>query len=147
MKYCNKCKNEKEIEDFSKNSRNPLYNLIVSIRCSISNNFRCGGFTKSKRTENILGCTFFEFKIYIESKFELWMNWDNKGLYNGEFNYGWDIDHITPSSSAKTLEDVIKLNHYTNLQPLCSKINRDIKRGSNVLTVNKTSNISKISLK
>ena len=24
--------------------------------------------------------------------------------------------------------DVIKLNHYTNLQPLCSKINRDVKR-------------------
>jgi len=29
-----------------------------------------------------------------------------------------------------TEEDVIKLNHYTNLQPLCSKINRDIKRGN-----------------
>jgi len=27
-----------------------------------------------------------------------------------------------------TEEDIIKLNHYTNLQPLCSKINRDIKK-------------------
>ena len=25
-------------------------------------------------------------------------------------------------------EDILKLNHYTNLQPLCSKINRDIKK-------------------
>jgi len=106
----------------------PLYNLIVSIRCSISNNFRCGGFTKSKRTENILGCTFFEFKIYIESKFELWMNWDNKGLYNGEFNYGWDIDHIIPISTGKNVEDMYRLNHFTNLQPLCSKTNREIKK-------------------
>lgn len=60
------------------------------------------------------------------------MNWENRGLYNGELNYGWDIDHIIPLSSARTEEDVIRLNHYTNLQPLCSKMNRDIKR-SNVI--------------
>ena len=56
------------------------------------------------------------------------MNWENRGLFNGEINYGWDIDHIIPLSTAKTKEDLIKLNHYTNLQPLCSKINRYIKK-------------------
>jgi len=57
------------------------------------------------------------------------MNWDNQGLYSkNRFNIGWDLDHIIPISSAKTEEDVIRLNHYTNFQPLCSKINRDIKR-------------------
>jgi len=56
------------------------------------------------------------------------MNWDNRGLYNGEFNYGWDIDHIVPLSTATTEEELIKLCHYTNTQPLCSKINRDIKK-------------------
>ena len=56
------------------------------------------------------------------------MNWENKGLYNGTFNFGWDIDHIIPLSSASCKEDIIRLNHYTNLQPLCSKINREIKR-------------------
>ena len=25
-------------------------------------------------------------------------------------------------------EEILNLNHYTNLQPLCSKINRDIKK-------------------
>ena len=83
---------------------------------------------KKTKTFEILGCTFEEFKIYLESKFDSWMTWENRGLYNGELNYGWDIDHILPSSLAKTEEDVTKLNHYTNLQPLCSKINRDIKR-------------------
>jgi hypothetical protein len=29
---------------------------------------------------------------------------------------------------SNTEEDVFKLNHYTNLQPLCSYINRNIKR-------------------
>lgn len=86
---------------------------------------------KNNKTEIILGCSFEEFKLYLESKFEDWMNWENRGLYNGEFNYGWDIDHIIPLSIAKSEEELIKLNHYTNLQPLCSKINRDIK--SNIL--------------
>ena len=56
------------------------------------------------------------------------MSWDNYGLYNGELNYGWDIDHIIPVSVAMDEEGVINLNHYTNLQPLCSKVNRHIKR-------------------
>ena len=56
------------------------------------------------------------------------MTWENRGLYNGELYYGWDIDHKIPLSSATTEDDVIKLNHFTNLQPLCSKINRDIKK-------------------
>jgi len=75
-----------------------------------------------------LGCSFEEFKIYLESKFEDWMTWENKGLYNGYLNYGWDIDHKIPISSATTEEEMIKLNHYTNLQPLCSYTNRYIKR-------------------
>jgi len=66
-------------------------------------------------------------KEFSESKFEYWMTWENRGLYNGELNYGWDIDHIIPISSAKNEEEIIKLSHYTNLQPLCSKINRNIK--------------------
>ena len=60
------------------------------------------------------------------------MTWENHGLYNGELNYGWDIDHIIPFSSAKTEEDIIKLSHYTNLQPLCSKFNRYLKRDNYV---------------
>ena len=55
------------------------------------------------------------------------MNWENYGKYNGELNYGWDIDHIIPLSSAKSEEEVYKLNYYSNLQPLCSYTNRYIK--------------------
>lgn len=57
------------------------------------------------------------------------MSWENYGLYeSGVLEYGWDIDHIIPVSKAKDEEELIKLNHYTNLQPLCSFINRDIKK-------------------
>ncbi len=52
----------------------------------------------------------------------------NHGKYNGELNYGWDMDHIIPMASAKNEEEVIRLNHYTNFQPLDSYENRVIKR-------------------
>ncbi len=94
----------------------------------IYESFKNNGYSKSSRTKTILGCTFEEFKSYLESKFENWMTWENRGLYNGELSYGWDIDHIIPISSAITESDVLLLNHYTNLQPLCSYTNRYIKR-------------------
>ena len=106
----------------------PLYKLIRNTRSLIGNSIRKNGYRKSSKTFEILGCTFEQFKEHLESQFESWMNWDNYGLYNGELNYGWDIDHIIPSSSALTVEDIVGLNNYTNLQPLCSKVNRDEKR-------------------
>ena len=107
-----------------------VFKLKKSLTNSISKIFKTNNYTKKSRTFEILGCSYDEFLIYLESKFEPWMNWDNKGLYNGELNYGWDIDHIIPTSSATTEEELINLCHYSNLQPLCSKINRDIKKAS-----------------
>jgi hypothetical protein len=103
-----------------------LFTIKEKIRSTIRKSLKKNG----KKTHDILGCSYNDFKIYLESKFEHWMNWENRGLYNGDFDYGWDIDHIIPISSAKTEEELIKLNHYTNLQPLCSKLNRDIKRAN-----------------
>jgi hypothetical protein len=94
----------------------------------LNSNIKKQGYTKKGRSHEILGCSYEEFKEHLESKFEPWMSWDNRGLYNGKTNYGWDVDHIIPLSSAITEEDVVKLNHFTNLQPLCSYINRVIKR-------------------
>ena len=121
---------KKRISSYIKRRKSecPIFKFNYSIRMSLSKCFKRNGYTKKSRTHEILGCSFEEFKIYIESKFEPWMTWDNRGLYNGELNYGWDIDHKDPISLAKTEEDIIRLNHYTNLQPLCSKINRDIKK-------------------
>ena len=109
-----------------------LFKLKGNIRCLIYQSLKRNGFSKRSKTYEILGCTFEEFKLYLESKFEPWMNWDNRGSVNGKpptgENQCWDIDHIKPSSIATTEEEVIKLNHYTNLQPMCSYTNRWIKR-------------------
>lgn len=105
-----------------------LFRISRSIRSRISKSIKRQNFRKYTTTSEILGCSFSEFKLYIESKFEPWMNWSNRGLYNGKLNYGWDLDHIIPVSEAKNEKDIIKLNHYTNFQPLCSKTNRDLKK-------------------
>jgi hypothetical protein len=116
-------------EAYYEKIKDPFFKIKESIRSIIRRAFSVKSIRKNNRSESILGCSYLDFKVYIESKFESWMTYDNYGKYNGENNFGWDIDHIIPISSAKTEEDVIKLNHYTNLQPLCSRINRDVKRG------------------
>lgn len=127
--------NKEKIKVINRNYKNKrlkndnLFKLRHNIGNLIRNSFRCK-FNKNSKTIEILGCTYEEFKEHLESLWQHWMNWDNYGLYNGEPNYGWDIDHIIPQSSVNTEEELIKLNHYTNLQPLCSFINRNIKKSN-----------------
>ncbi len=109
-----------------------LFALKESIKRNIRMSFVRKKISKNNKTYEILGCTFEDFKKHIESQFQSWMNWENKGKYNGEFNFGWDLDHIIPISSANTEEDIKKLNYYKNFQHLCSKINRDIKKNGTV---------------
>lgn len=118
---------KKKWTDEQMSNKDSLHYLKYKTRNIISQSFKRKGINKKSKTEDILGCSYQEFKIYLESKFESWMNWNNKGLYNGTSNYGWDIDHIIPLSNANTEEEIIKLCHYTNLQPLCSYYNRHIK--------------------
>jgi hypothetical protein len=98
------------------------------IRHRISESLKSFGSKKNNKTVDIVGCSIEDLKLYLESKFESCMTCENYCKYNGEFNYGWNIDHIIPLSSAKTEEELIRLNHYTNLQPLCSYVNRYIKK-------------------
>lgn len=122
---------EKRRENHLKRMEDPLYKLKVSFSRRLNKLIKRVEFDKSTNKPyylDKLGCSFEEFKIYLESKFEDWMTWENYGKYNGELNYGWDIDHIIPLSKAMTENDIYQLSHYTNLQPLCSRTNRDIKK-------------------
>ena len=95
----------------------PLYRFNKNTRSLIYKSFKkCNdSFKKNDNTENILGCSIKEFQLYLQNKFTYGMSLDNYGK--------WHIDHIIPISSAKIEEDVIKLNHYTNLQPLWAEDN------------------------
>jgi len=95
------------------------FKMIENTRSLIRNAFKRIFTTKSKKTLEILGCTFNEFKIHLEKQFNDKMNWDNQGNY-------WVMDHIKPIALAKNEQDVILLNHYTNFQPM-EKIENIIK--------------------
>ena len=122
----------------------PTFRMITRVRKRFRDIFKTKSFSKYK--EKIIGCTASFLREHIEAQFTSEMTWENYGKYNGELNHGWDIDHITPISSAKTEEDVIRLNHYSNLRPLCSYTNRCVKK-DNIITVNKVGNISALSIK
>jgi len=121
--------NKKVINDKYTHRRkvDELFRLKENIRNLIKNSLKFRNFIKKSKTQDILCCTNLEFKCHIESQWEDWMNWDNYGRYNGEYDYGWDLDHIIPLSSGVSESDIIKLNHFTNIQPLCSYVNRVIK--------------------
>jgi hypothetical protein len=153
MKICSKCKVEKSFDSFrirkdrkigyrssckecdykyerinrkeyynnyQKNKRKTdnLYNISFNIRCSIAQSFKraCNGkYIKSNKSEDILGCTLDFFMKYISSQFKNGMSFERINEIH--------LDHIIPISSAKNEEDIIRLNHYTNFQPLWAKDN------------------------
>jgi hypothetical protein len=107
------------------------FKLKKHIGSLIRNSIKQKGFKKLTRSEQILGCTYDEFRTHLESLWQPWMNWENygnpiDGVY--EINKTWDIDHIIPTSTAKDEIELLQLHNYRNLQPLCSYNNRFIKR-------------------
>jgi hypothetical protein len=140
--YCLDCHNKrgrkrrvsKEVRDKEYEQQNirrktdHKFRFILSVRSCVRMSIKGKGYSKNTKTYQILGCDKETFMNYIESKWESWMTWENYGLYNGELNYGWDLDHIVPMASGSNYDEIMKLNHYTNFQPLCSKTNRYVKR-------------------
>jgi len=94
---------------------NEIIRLSGNYRHRTYQAFKSFGFSKNSKTMTMLGCDWDYLKSYIENKFIGDMNWDNYGE--------WHIDHIKPLCSAGNKEDLIKLCHYTNLQPLWAKDN------------------------
>lgn len=105
-----------------KRRTDPLYRSIEAARGMIRGSISRMGYTKKAKSTTILGCSFPQFKKHIEEKFVDGMTWLNHGE--------WHIDHIKPLSTANTEEEVLKLNHYTNLQPLWAV--KNLQKGDNV---------------
>lgn len=86
-----------------------LYRIKWKFREALRSAFRRIKANKPAKTETLLGCSWEEARLNIESKFLPGMSWDNHGK--------WHIDHIRPVSNFMTNE-VHKMNHINNLQPL-----------------------------
>ena len=117
---------EKHSEYFiKKRNESEVFKLKDNIRRRINHFFKNKLLTKNNKTFNIVGCSPEFLKEHLEKQFKDGMSWDNYGLY------GWHIDHIIPLSSAETEDEIYKLCHYTNLQPLWAEEN--LSKGSKII--------------
>lgn len=110
----------------------PLFKLKIALRGRTGTILKHKGYKKNTKTETILGASFDICKLHIEKKFTKGMNWSNYGKGEGR----WNIDHKIPLASANTEEDLIKLCHYTNLQPLWETEN--MKKSDKILPIQTT---------
>lgn len=139
-RICNHCKEHKPINEFKDNTckpcgkeyrrinilpnelkrmrerykKDPLFKLDYLIRAYIYGALK--GKPKSKRTNDILGISYKEFRQYIEDRFEDWMSWDNHGIGEGK----WALQHIIPREFAINEKEIYLINHYKNFIPMCA---------------------------
>jgi hypothetical protein len=95
-------------------NNDPLVRLKQNIRCTINQSFKNKGFVKEKNYLEILQCDF-----------DFLNEWLNNQASNGN-TYGIgsiQIDHVIPISLAKTEDETLLLNHYSNLQLLSKNEN------------------------
>lgn len=123
--YKNQYQNNKEYRikwENDKYKSNPQHKLKNNLRCRLNSILSKQKVYKNNTTIKYLGCSLDEYKLYLESRFQNDMNWNNHGIL-------WEVDHIIPCSSFDlSIEDnIYKCFNYTNTQPLYKSINRSKK--------------------
>ena len=108
---------------YQRRMKDPLFQLKRRIRKRTYTSFRVNNWYKTKSTSVYLGTDYETFYNYIEKLFIDGMSWERLNEIH--------IDHIIPLSSANTEEELIKLCHYTNLQPLWAEDN--LRKGSKII--------------
>lgn len=105
------------IRKYNRQRHHKTYYFDLNLRIKINLRARLykalKGIAKSRRTAELLGCSIESFRIYLESKFEPGMSWQNYGLY-------WHIDHIMPCAifDLSKPEHQKRCFHFSNMQPL-----------------------------
>lgn len=104
----------------NRRANNPIARMANSMRRSIRRYLDAGQKGEMSSFE-IIGCSKDDLRKHLESKFRDGMTWQNYGKH-------WHIDHIVPLISAKSSDEIKRLCHWTNLQPLTAFEN--ISKGS-----------------
>ena len=113
--------NREKINEYVRNRRkmDPVLRATCNLRRRLYDFCKHSRLNKNFKTMDSVGLTSTEFKSYIESLFLDGMSWYNYGRGADK----WAIDHIKPLRTATTVDELFKLNHYTNLQPLWNSEN------------------------
>lgn len=114
---------QKSRKQYFNNKNNVFYMTKRRISGLIRATLKLQNVKKESKTIDILGCSYEYFKTHIEKQFTEGMNWDKFSEIH--------IDHIIPMASAKTVDEIYSLNHFTNLRPMWALDN--IKKGSKIM--------------
>ena len=93
------------------------------MRSRLRNLYNKKNWLKTNKTLDLVGCSVEFLREHLERQFKDGMSWDNCG--------SWHIDHIIPLSSANNSEEMNKLCHYSNLQPLWAYDN--LRKGNKII--------------
>ena len=105
--------------------RRERYNTDVNFKISMTLRGGCSRIIKRSnkkhcKTMDLLDCSVKFVREWLESQFTEDMTWENHASY-------WEIDHFLPVAcfDLSNLEEQMKCFHWTNLQPLEKKRNRN----------------------
>lgn len=107
---------------------NPMHVIQMRVRSRFANAMKRRGWSKDSPMQSIVGCSWHELVSHIESLFLPNMTWDNRDK--------WHIDHIVPLCTATNEEEVKRLCHWKNLQPLW--IEDNLRKGGNYVRLSST---------
>lgn len=105
-------------------SSDPLFKAVATLRRRLNKAIKSNQWSHSGSFQSYIGCSQEQFFAHIQSKFKPGMTWENHGIN------GWHLDHIIPLSSAKSLDELYALSHFSNIQPLWAIDN--IKKSDNM---------------
>ena len=110
--YCEKHKPERRAYQQVRRDTDTQFRLSLNLRRALNRAIE-RNFKKGKTVQR-LGCSIEFLRQHLESMFQPGMTWENRSPTS------WHIDHIKPMVDFDLTdeEQVLRVCHYTNLQPL-----------------------------
>lgn len=107
----------------------PAFAMAHRLSCRIRMAVKAQSGIKARKSMDLLGCSVPDFILYLESKFETGMSWENYGKGPGK----WEIDHIIPCAlfDLTREEHQKRCFHFSNQQPMWALDNQ--KKGTTIL--------------
>lgn len=103
-------------------AKDPLFKLRYSLSAKICTVLGKKGYSKTSKTADIIGADFNTVWNHLRK------TWYDKYGRELEDTDKYDIHHITYCSTAKNEEELIKLQHYTNLTLLTPSDHQELHR-------------------
>ena len=118
LRLCSRCRRRARDKMTHRIKTDPLFAITTRLRSLLHGAIkRRRGYSKTGRTEILMGCTFTFAQSHIESLFLPGMSWSNTKL--------WHIDHYIPCSSFNLGDEREQrlCNNWRNLRPIWASEN------------------------